>query len=153
MSTLLPTDKLPPDTTWTNGRLEQQPRARSICEQFGEIETLLRGVMESLGSMPLTMDTLGYAAGKVLALKERVCASTQRTEHAALKSWQVHVFDRETGAELQVISLRAPSMDAAEEMAVSKAALHLRGNPAQLEARRVHEVCGQCGNIQREDMR
>lgn len=59
----------------------------AIYQEFDVIEALLTHVVSSLKDRPLTLDTIQGAAGKLLALKERVCA-VEENDAADLEVWR-----------------------------------------------------------------
>lgn len=63
------------------------------------------------------------------------------------KPFAVSVVHGMTGVEVWNGRVRADDLREAEEIAVAKAALETKGDPALLEARRVHELCPLCGQI------
>lgn len=134
---------LPPDTTWTNGEIKQQLRARSIYDEFTEIEGLLRTAAGTL-SLDEAHDAIRSAAGKVLALKERACA-TNPDRRGVVKRWRALVCDRKTGALIMHQLVEAVTLREAEKVAIAKATLSDRGNPVEMEVRELNELCPACG--------
>lgn len=70
-------------------------------------------------------------------------------EQRERKQYKVLVIHRRTQSEAGWYVIRADGLKDAEEQAVAKAALDKRENPAELEARHVHELCPACGQIVR----
>ncbi len=57
-------------------------------------------------------------------------------------SWRARVYDVVTGRFLAAVTVMAESMDQAERVAISRACLALRGDPARMDVRHLHQVTG-----------
>lgn len=150
----------PPVMLWTNGKLEQVPRTRSVYDEFGEVERFLRLTVATKDLAEVLLYGTA-AAGKLLALKERVCAglpdgggnsvgaALSQGERGNAAAYRAHVFGR-ANVELWAGVVRAESLQEAESFALAKAALELRVGPAELCVRHLHELCPACGQEIRE---
>lgn len=94
--------------------------------------------MKTLPPELLPPDTT-WQAGK---LEQR---PREMPEQRALKPFRVGVVNRRTNDEAGWHDVKAIDWEDAEAQAISKAALQYRADPAELEARHVHELCHACG--------
>lgn len=106
-------------------------------------EVLLRTAAGTL-SLDESHDAIRSAAGKLLGLKERVCAARQSTSEK-VKRWRALVCHRKTGEVILHQLVEAVTLREAEKVAIAKAALSDRGNPAEMEVRELNELCPACG--------
>jgi hypothetical protein len=55
-------------------------------------------------------------------------------------SWRAKIFDAVSGRFVAAVTVMAESMDQAERVAISRACLALRGDPARMEVRHLHQL-------------